>query len=156
MSISVINDQKVRKVRIPEIRKLTEFMLGKSGRRAGIHWGDVLLILADDATTRATNKAHLGHDHVTDVISFNLDPIPGDDASGAYAEIVVNVEQACRVGPRYGGPDHELALYIAHGCDHVAGEEDDTLPQRLRMRRRELRWIKEATRQALSFQLIKL
>ena len=132
-----------------------EFLLGKSGRRAGLHWGDVSLILADDATTRATNKAHLGHDQITDVISFNLDPIPGDVASGTCAEIVVNVEQACRVGPRYGGPDHELALYIAHGCDHVAGEEDETVPQRLSMRRRELRWLKEAKRQTLSLQLIK-
>jgi len=155
MRISVINEQKVGKVRIPALRKVTEFLLGKAGRRAGLQWGAVSVILADDATCREINKAHLGHDCSTDVVSFNFDAIPGEAAGGLCGEIVVNVEQACRLGPRYGGIDHELALYIAHGCDHLAGGEDDTVAERQRMRRRELGWLKEAAMKGLMSGLFK-
>ena len=55
----------------------------------------------------------------------------------------MNISQAHRLGRRYGGPAHELALYIAHGCDHLAGEDDTTPAQRQRMRKRELRWLRE-------------
>jgi len=45
---------------------------------------------------------------------------------------------------RAGGPDRELALYLAHGCDHLAGADDATPRQRAAMRRRELRWLRAA------------
>jgi probable rRNA maturation factor len=144
MNVSVINRQTRWKVGEKEIRRLTEFFLHKAGKRAGIEWGEVSVVLVDDEASRAINRAHLGHDYATDVISFNFDPIPGDTESGSCGEIVVNVEQAHRLGSRYGGVAHELALYIAHGCDHLSGEDDKTPPQRQRMRRRELRWLKEA------------
>jgi probable rRNA maturation factor len=143
MSIAVINHQTQWKVNEPAMRKLTEFFLLKAGKCRGIQWGEVSLVLVDDAGSRAINKAHLGHDYPTDVISFNFDPIPGDPVTGACGEIVVNLSQAHRLGRRYGGTAHELALYIAHGCDHLAGEDDKTPAQRQRMRRRELRWIRE-------------
>ncbi len=102
------------------------------------------MVLVDDGASREINRAHLGHDYATDVISFSFDPIPGDTECGSCGEIVVNVEQAERLGHRYGGFARELALYIAHGCDHLSGEDDKTPAQRQRMRRRELRWLKEA------------
>ena len=143
MSITVINHQTQWKVNELAIQKLAEFFLVKAGKRAKIEWGDISVVLVDDAGSRAINKTYLGHDYATDVISFNFDPIPGDPASGTCGEIVVNLSQAHRVGRRYGGPPHELALYIAHGCDHLTGEDDTTPAQRQRMRRRELGWLKE-------------
>lgn len=144
MHISVINRQAKKNISLPTIRRLTKFFLEKSGKRAGIQWGEVSVVLVDDRESQEVNCSHLGHDYATDVISFNLAPIPGEKASGAFGEIIVNVEQACRLGPRYSGADHELALYIAHGCDHLAGENDRTPAERQRMRRRELRWLREA------------
>lgn len=142
MHVSMINRQRRLKVDGETIRRLTEFFLLKARKRTGIVWGEVSVVLVDDAGSRAINKAHLGHDYATDVISFNFDPIPGDPASGACGEIIVNVEQAHRLGRCYGGAAHELALYIAHGCDHLAGEDDKTPAQRQSMRRRELRWLR--------------
>ena len=146
MHISVINQQSGRKLNQTAIRRLTGFLLEKSGKRAGIKWGDVSVVLVDNKESLRINQAHLGHGYATDVISFNFDPIPGEPESGMCGEIVVNVEQACRLGKRYGGPDHELALYIAHGCDHLSGEDDNTPARRQRMRRRELRWVNEGLR----------
>lgn len=143
MHISVINRQKKKNISLPTIRRLTAILLEKAGKRAGIEWGEVSVVLVDDRGSRVINRSHLGHDYATDVISFNFAPVPGETGSGACGEIIVNAEQACRLGARYGGADHELALYIAHGCDHLAGGEDRTPAERQRMRRRELRWLRK-------------
>lgn len=62
------------------------------------------------------------------------------------AEIFVNVERAAQVRPcsRKWNASRELALYIAHGCDHlISGEDDARDDERKRMRARELRWLRE-------------
>ena len=58
-------------------------------------------------------------------------------------EIIVNAERAWLAGSRRRGwsPSRELALYIAHGCDHLNDERDTTPAGRRRMRRRELHWL---------------
>jgi ssRNA-specific RNase YbeY (16S rRNA maturation enzyme) len=76
----------------------------------------------------------------TDVISQAYLPIPG--VSGPTAELVINLQRAIELGSRRpGGPTAELALYLAHGIDHLAGHDDDTPAARRSMRRRELRWL---------------
>ena len=77
----------------------------------------------------------------TDVISLRYDPIPGE-AAAMTGEVFVNVELA--VQATQFGPERELALYIAHGIDHLAGESDADPRGRARMRRRELRWLRKA------------
>lgn len=143
MLISVNNRQK-RKIHTLTLRKLAEFFLKKSGDRAGLVWGEISIVLVDDRQSQEINRGHLGHDYATDVISFNFDPMPGESATEMNGEIVINVELAHRLGPTYRGADHELALYLAHGCDHLSGADDDTPQRRQQMRRRELRWLRDA------------
>lgn len=150
MNITVINRQKKQKVRSPAIRALAEFFLKKSGKRAGMEWGEVSVVLVNDKESQSINQAHLGHDDVTDVISFNFEPMPGESATEENGEIIINVECACRSGKTFKGPDYEVALYLAHGCDHLSGADDNTPPRRQQMRRRELRWLKDAKLQGLS------
>lgn len=62
------------------------------------------------------------------------------------AEVFVNVERAVLLGEssKKWSASKELALYIAHGCDHlITGEDDAQADERKRMRGRELRWLKE-------------
>ena len=146
MKVSIINQQKAMKVSQTTLRRLVEGFLLKAAKPSGIIWGAISVALVDDAGSQAVNAAHLGHDYPTDVISFTFEPVPGDAGSGLCGEIVVNAEQAARLGRRYGGARRELALYLAHGCDHLSGEDDATPAQRRRMRRRELRWVQEAGR----------
>jgi rRNA maturation RNase YbeY len=106
------------------------------------------LLLVGHAGMRAANRAVFGADETTDVLSLAYGRQPGAD--GRTAEILVNAELAWEEGTRRAwGPDKELALYMAHGCDHAAGETDATPADRKRMRRRELRWLRECEKEEL-------
>ena len=153
MNISIAQTPSAGRIKRKPIQALAAFFLRKAADRTGIRWGDLSLFLAGDVESRDINKAHLGHDYDTDVISFNLDLVPGDPERLNHGEIVINVAYARRMGRRYGDTNRELALYLAHGCDHLSGEDDATPATRMRMRRRELRWLREAKVSGLSFLL---
>ena len=97
----------------------------------------------------AAHARWMGLATVTDVLSQRYEPVPGDTA-GAHGEIIVNAALAQELGPHHwgrtgpGAAACELALYVAHGCDHLMGADDATPTERARMRRRELRWLRDA------------
>lgn len=102
-------------------------------------WDEVTVVLSDDEGIRQTNRAFFGKDRPTDVISFRYDPVPGE--TGCSGDILVNVQCAVHEGPSHGGANAELALYIAHGFNHLSGATDDTPARRAAMRRRETQWL---------------
>lgn len=75
------------------------------------------------------------------MITLVFDPLPGEPRH-THGEIHVNAQRAAQVAPR--DANHELALYIAHGLNHLSGARDHTPRERRRMRRRELAWLREA------------
>ncbi len=94
----------------------------------------------DDAEMARANADYVGHQGTTDVITFSYfdDPeslFPGDVA----LELLIGVEVAAREGAARADSsfEAELALYVAHGCLHAAGEDDLAPGPRRRMRRRE-------------------
>jgi len=105
-------------------------------------WGDVTVVLTDDKGITQTNRDFLDKNRPTDVITFRYDPIPGEEPAST-GDLIVNVECAVREGPAHDGVDAELALYIAHGFDHLSGADDDTPEHRAAMRKTELRWLAE-------------
>ncbi len=106
-------------------------------------WSEVCIVLVDDALITQTNREYFAKDRPTDVISFRYDPVPGEDDAWS-GDLIINVDRAVQVGPDHQGPDYELALYIAHGFDHLTGAEDDTDSRRKKMRATETRWLREA------------
>jgi rRNA maturation RNase YbeY len=106
-------------------------------------WREVTIHLLDDAGIAPVNAAIMAHDGATDVITQRYEPCPGEP-DGLIGELFVNVERAVRVAPRRAGwsADRELALYLAHGCDHLTGADDGTPGERALMRRRELAWLR--------------
>jgi len=116
----------------------------------------VAVVLVDDRESQRAQAGYFGRSTVTDVISLIYEPGPGGEDEIA-CELIVNVEQAVRSARRIGHGwtvSDELALYLAHGCDHLSGEEDGTPAQRQRMRRRELRWLRKARRDGLIDDLV--
>lgn len=101
------------------------------------------LVVTDDHGIEAVSRQYFGKRDPTDVLSFRYEGLPGEER-GWTGEVFVNAERAACLGPRMGGRDRELALYIAHGCDHLIGHTDRTARERQRMRRRELRWLRTA------------
>ena len=109
-------------------------------------WSGLTLILTDDDGIAAVNRKVFGRNNPTDVISLRYGPAP-NESGGDSAELIVNIQRALTEGTRRStrkwGPNEELALYIAHGCNHLSGEDDTGKASRNRMRRRELRWLRE-------------
>jgi rRNA maturation RNase YbeY len=107
----------------------------RSGPRA---WAEIDVVLLDDRGIAEANARVFGRDRTTDVISQAYRPPPG---SAAWTgDILVNAERAALMADR----DAELALYVAHGCDHLCGGRDGTPAARARMLRREQRWLRDA------------
>jgi len=107
-------------------------------------WAEVVLTLTDDGGITPVNSAFFSRPRATDVISATYHPMPGERLG--HAEIFVNVQRAWKLGKTPPGASQELALYIAHGCQHLTGASDHTPALRAAMRRRELAWRREADR----------
>ena len=144
MRIEINNQQQSLSLRAGKIKSLASQLMAAAAKIApDRQWGEVVVVLVDNAGITQINATHLNKPETTDVISFCYDPLPGE--TDLAADIVVNVDRAVEEGSRRnGGASRELALYIAHGCDHLTGADDGTPEDRKRMRRRELRWLTEA------------
>ena len=127
-----------------QLRSAAEFFAAKSAARIGVGFRAVTVILQDDAFSAEVHLAINGAEGPTDVVTQRYDAMPGEPA-GVYGELYVNVDQALRVAPKRRGwsPAKELLLYVAHGMDHLSGADDLKPGDYDRMRRRELRWLKE-------------
>jgi probable rRNA maturation factor len=139
MKTALINRQK-RRINLPALRRLTAILANQlEAADPDAVWEEVSLLLTDDAGITQYNREFFGKDRPTDVISFRGDPVPGEE--GATGDLIVNVERAVQEGPNHDGISAELALYIAHGFNHLSGANDNTPARRAAMRRTELRWL---------------
>ena len=142
MKVAVIDRRREGRIDQVRLKVLVRYFMQRVARIASSPtWETLNVVLVDDAMIRSINASFLHHDDATDVIAFTYAPVPGAEP-GATGELVINVERAQRIGHRYGGPDRELALYVAHGCDHLSGADDATPVERRRMRARECRWLR--------------
>lgn len=117
-------------------------------------WGEIMVILTNDQQIADIKERVFQRPEITDVIALRYDPLPGvEDLTSA--ELFINLERAAQCKQRKAwGASKELALYLAHGCDHLAGSTDDTLEEQTCMRRRELRWLREADKLGLTSDLL--
>ncbi|MBU4200482.1 MAG: rRNA maturation RNase YbeY [Verrucomicrobia bacterium] len=133
---------------LPRIRRLIIFFMRQARRRDRQRdWEDISLVLTDDAGIARINRLFLEREGITDVISFEGSSVPG--RTGRCGELFINVQCAVAEGRKHGGANRELALYMAHGCDHVSGGSDRMPKGRRRMRARELRWLRAAAERHL-------
>jgi probable rRNA maturation factor len=104
-------------------------------RIEGVERASISLLIVDNAAIHEVNRAVLGHDWPTDVITFPLSA-PEDEVLGG--ELVVSGEMARDVAAEHGhDPWSELALYIVHGLLHLRGYDDRDEDDARAMRRRE-------------------
>ena len=127
-----------------ELRSAAAFFAAKSSARLGVPFRAVAVVLQDDAFSAEVHAAINGAEGPTDVVTQRYDPMPGE-LPGVYGELYVNAERAIRAAPRRRGwsPARELLLYVAHGMDHLSGADDLDAGGYARMRRRELKWLRE-------------
>ena len=158
--------QIVRHVRTPAVdrarcARLATFLVESAAtlrRRAGqTPWAALCVILVGDRESREAHQVVFADPAPTDVITLSYAPMPGSGETGLSGELIINAQRAVAEGRRRAGdrrcrvwdPDHELALYLAHGIDHLTGADDHDPADRRRMRARELRWLAAADRAGL-------
>jgi len=145
VKLAVINAQRRIRLDLAALRRTACALarLAQGRLRGGPPWQEVTIQLLDDEGIAPVNAAIMSHAGPTDVVTQRYEPIPGEP-EGLVGELFVNVACAMRVAPRRAGwsADRELALYLAHGFDHLTGADDGTPSERARMRRRELGWLR--------------
>lgn len=141
VKIHLLNRQRVLRLRPAELRRLTRTLAKRAfPDKVPAPFGELTVVLTDDAAMPEYKAACFGRRVSTDVVVQAYAAIPGEE--DATAEIILNAERACLEGRRRaGGPARELALYLAHGLDHLGGRDDDTPGHRRAMRRRETAWL---------------
>ncbi len=153
MEITILNQQNKFSVNEENLQNLSDF-LGSCLQelQPELSWQDISIVLLDDEGITGPNNEYFQKDRPTDVITFHYDPVPGEDDFDG--DLLVNCERAINVGDEHNGVQHELALYIAHGFDHLSGAEDYTDEARAAMRATELGWLEKADKLGLIKNLI--
>jgi len=95
----------------------------------GPHGVHIEVVFLDEAEHCELHAQFLNDPTPTDVMAF---PYGDDDLFG---EVLVNVEMAVRTAPDHAwSAREECALYIAHGCLHLLGFDDQSETDRAAMR----------------------
>jgi probable rRNA maturation factor len=143
MRLRVHNAQRLHRVDTAALRRFARWLATQALGADGSGFGEIAIVLTDDAGIAATNEAFLGHEGPTDVITFAFEPAPGQP--GRAGEIHVNVQRAAEEARhRRIAAGRELAFYVAHGFDHLGGANDRTTAQRALMHSRERAWLRQA------------
>jgi probable rRNA maturation factor len=101
----------------------------------GVGSAALSLVFVTGSAIRKINKIHLGHDYVTDIITFDLREKKSVFFDG---ELIICPSEALRNARVFGEPvEREVLRYVAHGILHLMGYDDATEKQRAIMRREE-------------------
>ncbi len=134
ITVSVFNGNARDRRRHRPVRQLVERVLrGEKMRRAAVN-----VVFISDRAMKTLNRAYLRHDRTTDVITFPLESRRGE----VEGEIYISADQARRQSAEYRVTlSQELNRLVVHGALHLAGYDDRTAAERLRMRRLEDRYL---------------
>jgi len=142
MNLQIDNRQNFVKLDRAGLRQLVHLLATRALRgERGTAWSGITVVLTNDRGIQTFKQAAFGYREITDVVTLRYAPSPADP--GIEGEIFINVQRAAAAPCRANwSPAHDLALYIAHGLDHLSGADDATPATRRRMRQRELRWLR--------------
>ncbi len=100
---------------------------------------NINVVLVDDDYLLGINRKFLMHEYKTDVVSFDLSEVAAIDG-----EVYVSIDRAIAQARRYKVTVKEEVLrLIVHGVLHLAGWDDTTRSEKLRMRKRENALIRQ-------------
>jgi probable rRNA maturation factor len=142
MSLAV--DVATEGVRVPVSRARVATLAEGVLRRERVR--DALLSIAfvTDRRIAALNRAHLGHDGPTDVISFGFAPV--DSRRAVVGDVYIAPGVARRHALAHGGGvREELMRLVVHGVLHVLGHDhpEDETRYRSAMWRRQERLLRQ-------------
>lgn len=123
-------------------KTLCSFAIPVAKRNDAPVYDELTLIFTDAEQIAEIHSATMDIPTTTDVITLPYEPMPGVPLG---AELIISIDMAKGKARANWDADHELALYIAHGIDHLAGNDDHEPSEYRSMRARELRWLRSYT-----------
>lgn len=110
--------------------------------KAAVYNGEVNIIFVSPEEILKINKEYLGHNYITDVISFGY---PFDKKTGGpFGDVFVCVEQAKKQAKYLPHSTlFETAVLAAHGTLHLVGYDDNTTELRSKMNNKAEKIVKE-------------
>ncbi len=83
---------------------------------------DLTIVLTDDACLHELNRAYLGIDETTDVLSFPSNEEDPQTGVRYLGDILISIPQAERQAREAGHPlESEIQLLVVHGVLHLLG-----------------------------------
>jgi probable rRNA maturation factor len=120
--INILNLQKNIRLGAKEIKNIKKIVLLALKSQSDALLRKINICLMDNQKIKKLNKKHLKADHPTDVLAFNIEET---------GEIAISAQQAKINAKAYKTEDlDELYLYVAHGCLHLLGYDDNTAMKR--------------------------
>lgn len=95
--------------------------------------GELTVVFCDDAYLHSLNLKFLGHDYLTDILTFNYNV--GGEING---DICISIDRVKENALKYNNTfERELARVLVHGVLHLCGYKDQTQAQKSDMRTKE-------------------
>lgn len=143
---NISNFQRKIPISIPKVQTV----LRLACRKLKFNSADLSVVFVGERRMRRLNREYLGHDDVTDVITFNFGDIchlerseRSQDKNIIYGEIIICPAVAARHAKRYGNTcEREIILCAVHGILHLCGYDDRSPEDVKRMRQKETEILK--------------
>jgi probable rRNA maturation factor len=130
LEVDVANRQRKYPIDAAWTIELARFTL----QAEGVEQSQISVVFVDPRAMQRINREYLGHDYVTDVVTFPL----GDGLTPLSGELIVCPSFAAEWAQEAGWPVHvETALYVVHGLLHLCGYDDKKAAAAAKMRRRQ-------------------
>jgi probable rRNA maturation factor len=132
--VSVVNTHHRHRVAASPIVRAVRQVLRRENRGEAA----IGVICINSARSRRLNRTFLGHDYVTDVLTFPL-----EERLNLEAEIYVNLDRVRQQAREFGvGFSNELARMVIHGVLHLVGYDDAKPRAARRMKEAEDRYLR--------------
>ena len=110
-------------------------------KRHGKTPSELNYVFCEDGYLLEMNRAYLGHDFYTDILTFDL----SDSPRMLRADIFISTERVRENASELGIPIYkELMRVVIHGALHLVGFRDKSKAEQVRMRQEEDRYLQSA------------
>ena len=112
--------------------------LKDAAKAEGFAIGELNYIFCSDAYLLDINQKYLGHDTLTDIVTFDN----SEDPKMIEGDIFISIERVRENAIKYDTKDTELKRVMVHGLLHLAGYKDKDKAQKELMRNKENEHLK--------------
>ncbi len=112
--------------------------LKDTAKAEGFTIGELNYIFCSDAYLLDINQKYLGHDTLTDIVTFDN----SEDPKMIEGDIFISIERVRDNAIKFDTKDSELKRVMVHGLLHLAGYKDKDKAQKELMRNKENEHLK--------------